>query len=57
MFVGQEGILELLGLTQSFLVVNALVGFVGLAPSIEALRLGKRLALANKESLVVAGHP
>ncbi len=55
-FVGQEGILELLGLTQSFLVVNALVGFVGLAPSIEALRLGKRLALANKESLVVAGH-
>ena len=55
-FVGQEGILELLGLTQSFLVVNALVGFVGLAPSVEALRLGKRLALANKESLVVAGH-
>ena len=55
-FVGQEGILELLGLTQSFLVVNALVGFVGLAPSVEALKLGKRLALANKESLVVAGH-
>lgn len=55
-FVGKEGILELLQKTQSFLVVNALVGFVGLAPSIEALRLGKRLALANKESLVVAGH-
>lgn len=54
--VGQEGILELLQKTESFLVVNALVGFVGLAPSIEALRLGKRLALANKESLVVAGH-
>jgi len=55
-FVGQKGILEILGLCQSALVVNALVGFVGLAPSIEALRLNKRLALANKESLVVAGH-
>ena len=55
-FVGKEGILELLNLCSSDIVVNALVGFVGLAPSIEALRLGKRLALANKESLVVAGH-
>lgn len=54
--VGMEGILEILTLSQSDLVVNALVGFVGLRPSIEALRLGKRLALANKESLVVAGH-
>ncbi len=55
-FVGTEGILELLGLCKSHLVVNSLVGFVGLAPSIETLRLGKKLALANKESLVVAGH-
>lgn len=55
-FIGQEGILEVLNLSKSDLVVNALVGFVGLAPSIETLRLGKRLALANKESLVVAGH-
>ena len=55
-FIGNEGILELLQQTQSFLVVNALVGFVGLAPSIETLRLGRKLALANKESLVVAGH-
>lgn len=55
-FTGREGILELLGLCKSHLVVNALVGFVGLAPSIETLRLGKQLALANKESLVVAGH-
>lgn len=55
-FVGEEGIIEMLGLCQSTLVVNALVGFVGLRPSIESLRLGKRLALANKESLVVAGH-
>ena len=55
-FVGEEGIVEMLSLCQSEMVVNALVGFVGLRPSIETLRLGKRLALANKESLVVAGH-
>lgn len=55
-FVGEQGIVEMLGLCQSEMVVNALVGFVGLRPSIETLRLGKRLALANKESLVVAGH-
>ena len=55
-FVAQEGIVEMLGLCTSDLVINALVGFVGLRPSIETLRLKKRLALANKESLVVAGH-
>lgn len=55
-FVGEQGILEVLNLCKSSLVVNALVGFVGLKPSIETLKLGKRLALANKESLVVAGH-
>jgi len=36
--------------------VNALVGFSGLAPTIEAIKLGKRIALANKETLVVAGE-
>lgn len=46
----------MLCLCKSDVVVNAPVGFVGLRPSIETLRLGKRLALANKESLVVAGH-
>ncbi|MDD3342326.1 MAG: 1-deoxy-D-xylulose-5-phosphate reductoisomerase [Sulfurospirillaceae bacterium] len=55
-YVGNAGILEILNRSMSDIVVNALVGFVGLAPSIETLRLGKRLALANKESLVVAGH-
>ncbi len=52
---GEEGILEALRLAKSELVVNALVGFLGLRPTIESLRLGKRVALANKESLVVAG--
>ena len=36
-------------------VVNALVGAVGLEPTLAALHAGKRLALANKESLVAAG--
>ena len=36
-------------------MVNALVGFVGLRPTIESIKLKKRVALANKESLVVAG--
>ena len=51
----KEGILKALNLSKSNLVVNALVGFFGLAPTIEAIRLNKRVALANKESLVVAG--
>ena len=37
------------------MVVNALVGYTGLAPTLKATSLGKRVALANKESLVVAG--
>jgi 1-deoxy-D-xylulose-5-phosphate reductoisomerase len=53
---GDKGILEVLNRAKSDLVVNALVGFAGLAPSVETQRLGKRLALANKESLVVAGN-
>jgi len=52
---GEEGILEALEVAESDLVVNALVGFVGVAPTLKAIELGKRVALANKESLVVAG--
>ena len=52
---GEEGILEVLRRANSTLVVNALVGFTGLKPTIEAINLGKTVALANKESLVVAG--
>ncbi len=55
-FCGSEGILELIQECKSDLVVNALVGFAGLAPSVLTQKLGKRLALANKESLVVAGE-
>ena len=55
-FWAEEGILEILEVSTSDLVVNALVGFMGLRPTLKTLELGKKLALANKESLVVAGH-
>ncbi len=53
---GAEGILTLLEQTESPTVVNALVGYVGLGPTLKAIALGKKVALANKESLVVAGE-
>ncbi len=53
---GAEGILELIEMSQSNTVVNALVGYAGLAPTLKATSLGKKVALANKESLVVAGE-
>lgn len=55
LFFGNEGIKEALSLCASPLVLNALVGFVGLEPTIYATKLGKQVALANKESLVTAG--
>jgi 1-deoxy-D-xylulose-5-phosphate reductoisomerase len=55
-FCGDSGIIELLEESQSGLVVNALVGFAGLSPTLKSIELGKRVALANKESLVVAGE-
>ena len=54
-FYGSDGIIEVLNLAKSKLVVNALVGFFGLKPTLEAIKIGKKVALANKESLVVAG--
>ncbi len=52
---GEVGILEAINESKSNLVLNALVGFSGVHPSLEAIKCGKTLALANKESLVVAG--
>ena len=54
-FVGVDGILEMIELAHSKKVVNALVGFAGLKPTLKALELNKDLSLANKESLVIAG--
>ena len=55
-FIGEDGILEIIELSKSKTIVNALVGYIGLAPTIQATSLGKKVALANKESLVVAGE-
>ena len=52
---GPEAILEAIEEAQSELVVNALVGFLGLRPTLKAIECDKRVALANKESLVASG--
>ncbi|OHE09565.1 MAG: 1-deoxy-D-xylulose-5-phosphate reductoisomerase, partial [Sulfurimonas sp. RIFOXYC2_FULL_36_7] len=54
-FHGQEAILDVIKNSSSELVVNALVGFLGLRPTLTALECKKRVALANKESLVACG--
>jgi len=53
---GAQGILDVIEMSKSDTIVNALVGYAGLAPTLKATSLGKRVALANKESLVVAGE-
>ena len=52
---GEAAILEAIENSTSKTVVNALVGFLGLKPTLKAIECGKKIALANKESLVVAG--
>ncbi|EJF07360.1 1-deoxy-D-xylulose 5-phosphate reductoisomerase [Thiovulum sp. ES] len=54
-YFGENGILRAIEEAKSEVVVNALVGFSGLKPTLKTLELGKKLALANKESLVNAG--
>ncbi|MDX4012966.1 1-deoxy-D-xylulose-5-phosphate reductoisomerase [Aliarcobacter skirrowii] len=54
-YFGEDAILEAIEENSSNIVVNALVGFLGLKPSLKTIECGKKLALANKESLVVAG--
>ena len=53
---GDEGLNEIIKNSKAEMVVNALVGFVGLKPSITTLENNKILCLANKESLVVGGE-
>jgi len=55
-FFGEDSILKVIEDSKSDLVVNALVGFLGLAPTIKAIECGKKVALANKESLVACGN-
>lgn len=53
---GMEGFIEVSTLPQTQVVVAAMVGMIGLRPVMEAIRAGKDIALANKETLVTAGH-
>ncbi len=52
---GRGGVSEVAGLAENDIVVSAITGFDGLEPTLAAVRSGKRVALANKESMVVAG--
>jgi 1-deoxy-D-xylulose-5-phosphate reductoisomerase len=52
---GRDALLEMAETPDAHVVVNAMVGAAGLEPTLRALRAGKRLALANKESLVAGG--
>jgi 1-deoxy-D-xylulose-5-phosphate reductoisomerase len=53
---GDAGVRDLIAATEPDLVLNAIVGFAGLGPTIVALTAGTNLALANKESLIVGGE-
>ena len=53
---GMEGMLELAVLPQVEVLVTAIVGMIGIRPTIAAIEAGKTIALANKETLVTAGH-
>ena len=53
---GMEGLLEAATLPQADTVITAVVGSVGLRPTLAAIRAGKRIGLANKETLVCAGE-
>ncbi|MDQ0914267.1 1-deoxy-D-xylulose-5-phosphate reductoisomerase [Paenibacillus sp. V4I5] len=53
---GEEGLMEVAASTDADLVVTALVGSQGLKPTMAAIEAGKHIGLANKETLVSAGH-
>lgn len=53
---GMEGLLEAAAMPGTEILVTAIVGMIGIRPTIEAIKAGKDIALANKETLVTAGH-
>lgn len=53
---GMEGLIEVAECRESELLVTAIVGMLGIRPTIAAIKAGKKIALANKETLVTAGH-
>ena len=53
---GMEGLLEIAQMEEAEVLVTAIVGMIGIRPTIAAIKAGKDIALANKETLVTAGH-
>lgn len=53
---GMEGLLEIATMPESEILVTAIMGMIGIRPTIAAIGAGKDIALANKETLVTAGH-
>lgn len=53
---GMDGLLEIAVLEEISVLVTAIVGMIGIRPTIAAIKAGKDIALANKETLVCAGH-
>lgn len=53
---GMEGLLEAATVPEAEIVVTAVVGMIGIRPTMAAMEAGKDIALANKETLVTAGH-
>lgn len=53
---GMDGLLELARMPETDILVTAVVGMIGIRPTMEGIRAGKDIALANKETLVTAGH-
>ncbi len=53
---GMEGLLEIAVMEEMEVLVTAIVGMIGIRPTIAAIESGKAIALANKETLVTAGH-
>ena len=53
---GMDGLLEIVTMEEANTVVTAIVGMIGIRPTIAAIESGKTIALANKETLVTAGH-
>ena len=53
---GMDGLIRIATLSDVEILVTAIVGMIGIRPTIEAIKAGKDIALANKETLVTAGH-
>lgn len=53
---GMDGLIEVAAMPESEMLVTAIVGMIGIRPTIAAIKAGKDIALANKETLVTAGH-